>query len=104
MIEGLHLDIKSSELNKILVKRIKYHEAKVEYYRKKVNEGIEEQLDLDEEVSGNPLPGYKRKVKEHKDKVGFFRFISDHLIPDETYRLTMRDLSTLEVTEQYFLF
>ena len=41
-------------------------------------------------------------MKEHEDKYGYFMFMAEHLVPDETYRLSESDLSRLEIAARYF--
>lgn len=101
MIEGLKIDVSSTELEEHLSKRVEYHTERAEFYGLQVQNlkaggvGILAQ-------SNDPVSSLEGSEKSHQDKAAFYRFMKDHVIPDETYRLTEQDLVRLEIVSRYF--
>lgn len=102
MIEGIHVDVKSNELLDLLMERHKTHREKAIAYENKVNELTVSGLDEDMNLSGDPIAGLKNKVKTHKERAGFFLFLAEHIIPSETYRLSLSDLTNVELLSRWY--
>jgi len=101
MIEGLHLDIASSELREHLEKRVQHHLARAEQYAKQAKEFEDEQPSdgaaAFKNTANSPLDSLKSSAKNHKHRASKFAFMSKHLVQSETYRLTVHELQELEL-------
>lgn len=108
MINGLLLDVKSSELKGILEERLKYHEDKRDLYELKAKElnkmvaGIEDDMQVGKVSGGTPVENLERQAKDHKEKAGYFKFMLDHVIQDDIYRLDQSDLVRLGITVRVY--
>jgi thymidine kinase len=107
MIEGLHIDISSAKLKDMIEERANVHGRKVMLYKEKIDaleqeSEIEDDVEIEEtSVSVNPEKSLKRRLKEHRARYNFFMFMAEHLVPDETYRLSLGDLRTMEVIDRW---
>ncbi len=108
MITGLHIELSSEELKQHIQERADHHKKRAEWYSQQaaqLQEGQEpRQPDPDEDHhsrSYDPLQGLLTKVNEHRYKMVFFRFLADHIIPNEKYRLSESDLARLEIFSRY---
>jgi len=101
MIQGLLIELKTDELKQHIVGRADYHKKKAEWYEAQIKNlkqgGLEET-----HASNDPVSSLERSHHDHREKYGYFMFMAEHLIPDETYRLTEHDLSKLEFVSRYF--
>jgi hypothetical protein len=101
MIQGLQIDVSSTELKEHIQGRAKHHKEKAEWYEKQVRNlkegGVTESM-----ASNDPTSSLQRSAEEHRQKFGFFSFMADHIVPNETYRLTEHDLSRLEFVSRYY--
>lgn len=105
MIEGIKLEIPSEEMKTLIKSRIPHHEAKAKFYDEQASKLKEIMKATDgEAVQGgnnnsltNNTGGLESSAKTHKDKVKFFKFMHDHIIPNEQYRLQHNDLVHLEI-------
>lgn len=108
MIEGLKVDVKSEELVKILTERMQHHLERSEAYNKKAAElkatlsGLEEDLSVGKVSNNSASGGLETKAREHKDKSTYYKFLLDHVIQNDTYRLDQADLERLGVSVRYF--
>lgn len=41
------------------------------------------------------------RLRSHKERFTLFAFMEEHVIPNETYRLTENDLTRLEIVSRY---
>jgi hypothetical protein len=102
MIEGLKIEIPTRELREHIEARAQYHRDKAEWYAGQVSNlragGLAEQRHM----SNDPVSSLERSEQDHREKCAFFSFLAEHLIPDETYRLTEADLSRLEFISRYY--
>jgi len=109
-IMGLQVDVKSAELKKIISSRVEYHQNKAEAYEAQAGKlratikGIEEDNEVGKVTNsnGDPAQNMETKAKEHKDKAVHFQFLLDHVIVDETYRLSTEDLRMLGIATARF--
>lgn len=100
LIEGIKFDLSRDELHKHLTERADHHRAKAHYYEQQVK-GLLEQGAEDSTATNNPVYSLRQSQKSHAERVGFFVFIADHLIPGATYRLAEHDLTRLELLGKY---
>jgi hypothetical protein len=102
MIRGLKIEIPTQELREHIEARAQYHRDKAEWYAGQVRnlraggEGLGEY-----HASNDPVASLQRSEHSHQERCAFFSFLAEHLIADETYRLTEEDLSRLEFISRY---
>lgn len=107
-IQGLKLTMTSDELKKTMLDRIKYHKDKSDFLEREIKRLEPELSKFGEEAeaqgkyanSGGPggnLNGFKSSLAHHVDRVTLFKFMAEHVIPNETYILDENDLRKLEV-------
>mgnify|MGYP001564625174 FL=1 len=94
IITGLHIDVPSDELKGLLLARLKYHEAKVEFYSKQFEElrKVDVAMAADAETfsktsNRSPSESLEQAVKKHKDQAIYYKFVAEHLVVGATYRL-----------------
>lgn len=104
MIEGLKLDIKAEELIQRLEERIAHHRSKAESYGLQLEklgeiQPIEEEEDILSLSRGRESPRItlERKLKEHMDRAAILKFLRDHVVQGEVYRLSEHDLRLAEI-------
>lgn len=104
MIEGLHVDVSSAELKEMLVGRLKYHQEKTIAYERQLTELLKLHAGFDEEArrisktsNQGPQESLESAIKRHRDQAIFYRFVSEHVVPSEIYRLAENDLVRLGV-------
>lgn len=113
MIDGIKLQLSTQELKELIVKRVEYHQKKHDWAAQKVKEIEPELGELDDEAgrqgkytnslgNGNPVSAFKQQAKHHGDRVTYFKFLAEHLIPNETYVLEEDDLRRIEVLSQHY--
>jgi hypothetical protein len=104
-IEGLRFEVEATELKKHLLKMSKYHEEEAAERRRW--ETQRERTSPAQGAENSGKDGGKNRewdmVKYHEMTATFFRFLADHVIEDETYRLTRKDLKAVEMVEEYTL-
>ena len=104
MIEGLHVDVSAAELKELLLGRLKYHDDKVSHYEKqlgemeKIDRALAEEAEVFSKTStASPKKSLEQAVQKHKDQTIYYRFMSTHLVMNETYRLSEADLTRLGI-------
>lgn len=104
MIEGLQIDIKGSELKTMLENRLKYHKDKAKALLGNLEKltDIEKTMDAEAEAIGkfsnaSPRSSLESTIKKHKDQSIYYKFMVDHVVVDETYRLSETDLYKLGI-------
>jgi len=105
MITGFQLDVSSDELKNHLQIKADYHKGKAESYGRQL-EGVTK-LMSDEPNAGlgqtvNADTGLHNQYRSHAQRASFFKFCADHILPNETYRLTEENLIKLEFVERFF--
>jgi hypothetical protein len=102
MIEGLKIDVTSGELDGHLRERSAYHGDKARGYGSQVENlrGLQAG-DTSQNYSNEPTHNLAQSADAHRKRAAFFLFLADHLVPNETYRLTERDLEQLELYSRY---
>lgn len=107
MISGLQVDVTSDELKKIIQSRIEYHTERAGLYESKAEEirktlaGVEDKT-VGKVSGGSPTQNLDDKAREHTDKLVHFRFMIDHVIRDDIYRLNQQDLALLGIASGRF--
>ena len=101
MIEGLKIDVPSDELIEHLKERADYHTEKSKFYTGQV-EALRQGGVGASPVSNDPVTSLESSAKSHQDRAAFFNFLDEHVVLDETYRLSEQDLTRLEIVSRYF--
>jgi hypothetical protein len=52
-------------------------------------------------VSNDPVGSLQESANRHGEREAFLTFMAEHIVPDETYRLTEQDLIRLEIVSRY---
>jgi hypothetical protein len=108
MIDNLKLEITSTELKALVEGRMKYHTHKATVLEEEMGRLGTVLDDLDDEAeeigkytsnsgNNNPVDNLRGRAKVHRDRATYFKFFSEHIIPNEKYVLTQADLCTIEV-------
>lgn len=104
MIEGIQFDISSVELAAHLKTRVEHHQKRADWYGSKETSLAEGEFDeesrnkMSTTNSSNPVEQMRAGRKRHVAKVSLFRFMAEHVVRNETYRLSESDLQRLELT------
>ena len=101
MIEGIRIDISSSELKEHLEERAEFHRKKSEWYSTQVT-SLREGGVTPAPMSNDPVASLANSASGHKEKAAYFSFLAQHLIPDELYRLTEDDMGNIELASRYY--
>jgi hypothetical protein len=118
IIEGLMVDVSGQELVKHCQERAEWHEKKRKDYAEKlalyhrtkaelVEQGKTSKYEMVDELDvsnfkGNVDPNsLQRNVSLHKERVRYFKYLADHLLQDQTYRLEMSELNAIEAVNDY---
>lgn len=108
MISGLQVDVKSAELKKILEERLVYHEEKWTILTREAEKlraslkNVEEDMVVSKVSTGDVSQNLESKAREHRDKATYFKFMIDHVIQDDIYRLGQEDLVRLGITARLY--
>lgn len=98
MIEGLKLDFSTEQLQGHLRGKISYHREKARWYASRIADlksgGVQQP---EHGVSNDPVQSLDRSRRSHHERAELFQVMYDHLIPNETYRLSETDLVKLEL-------
>lgn len=100
MIQGLKFDVTTDELAGHLQAKITHHEERVAFYTDKAKALDRGGAEAANFSGGDPVRALQQKAGEHQNRVDLFRFIREHLIPNETYRLDEQDLLKLEIVSR----
>lgn len=101
MIEGLKIDVSSAELTDHLADRASYHQEKRAFYTKQAKALVDGGIRENPGVSNDPTAQLQNSAKTHAEREAFFRFLAEHVVADETYRLSEQDLTRLEIVSRY---
>jgi len=106
VIEGIKLDFKAEELREHCNGRAKYHQGRADFYREEAKrmEGQEDiKIENDNLYSNSTMMSARKSMKEkanfHENRAFVFGLMRSHFI-EETYRLSISDLSTLELDKE----
>ncbi len=106
MIEGIKLDFKAEELRAHCGAREKYHKARAVVCRDEAKrmEGQEDiKIENENMYSNSTMMSARKSMKEkanfHENRAAVFNLLSTHFVA-ETYRLSLSDLSSLELDKE----
>ncbi len=100
MITGLCIDIPVNELKEHLAARADHHEKKAEWYKNQavaLREG-----GAATGMSNDPVRSLEQSELEHREKAAYFRFMEQHLVKNQTYRLSQADLGLIELASRVY--
>ena len=101
MIEGMKLDFTTEQLKKHCATRIAYHEKRAVFFADEAKRFADDAREADL-VSNRGYTAGKgdllARAENNKKMAAYFKIVSDHLVPGETYRLSDSELSRLELT------
>jgi hypothetical protein len=95
MIEGLKIELSSTELQEHLAAKATYHEARGDAYKAQAVE-IRKLGGTNVAQSNDPAHSLEMSRDQHYKRADYFGFLSARIIPNETYRLQEHDLERLE--------
>jgi hypothetical protein len=96
MIEGLKIDVSSIKLKDYLIQRAVYHKERAERHGSQINLLREVGL-APNGASDDPVSGLEQSVNDHLHRMDYFMDLADHLVQDETYRLSESHLARIEI-------
>ena len=100
MITGLCIDVSTKELREHLAARADHHEKKAKWYKSHaaaLNKG-----GAATGMSNDPVRSLEESEQRHREKAAYFRFMVQHLVANETYRLAQDDLGQIELSSRYY--
>lgn len=114
IIEGVKIEMSTTDLRAMLNARADWHQAKHKRYLARIdalNKLVGEEAQTEEEDDeGNQVrfsasnydqkAGWSQKADSSKTRAGYFRLLAKYLVPDATYQLTNRDIEHLELASQ----
>lgn len=108
-IEGIHIDIKGTELQERFTQLAEYHATKVEEYEKKRvdlaridAELAKEAAEIGKYTSNNRgSDTIVSLIDRHKDQAVYCKFMAEHVVVSATYRLDEGDLAKIGVTKRH---
>lgn len=110
MIHGLLLDVKADELIARLRVRVAHHESKAKAYELQLRKQAKASQTLEEDHDGglrlsapeSPVQKLARKKREHAERAVALKFVRDHVVRGEVYRLGESDLRLAELVPDRF--
>lgn len=107
MIEGLHADVPSAELRELCLSQALFHDGRAEFYTEHAA-AMKKLAEATSAVGGQPSlqqysgrsPNWEdmaNKAREHSSAARHLRFLAEHLVPTEVYRLGHSDLAKLGI-------
>ena len=104
MIDGLRLDVSADEIVKLLEQRITEHRenADADEDNAKKLDALKRPDDLEDEIwvdDSTATSRLRRRAQRERNRTEALKFMRDHVIRGETYRLTNEDLQTLEILD-----
>lgn len=106
MIEGLKVDIPGKEMKHLLSERLAYHKDRLNYWegqlallRTTMTQAEKDGYSLGKSSYGSkgPLEAAEESIAKHQNNIVFYKFTSEHVVIDETYRLSEHDLQRIGV-------
>lgn len=106
MIDGIRIDVTAEELVRHLDERIRHHHDRAaECDRKATRVGNLESLSSAEDDDDEPMmacwPGFvhelERRAARHRNREALLVFLRNHVVAQEIYRLSERDLKSVEL-------
>jgi hypothetical protein len=101
-LTGLVIELSGTELAESLSDRAKYHTQRAADYQQQADAIRSKQLDQElQHQTNNPVQGLTTSAQQHRTRAAYFRFIAEHVVTSETYRLAEQELTRLEVLDRY---
>jgi hypothetical protein len=100
MITGLCIDVSARELREHLAARADHHEEKAKWYETQA--AALSQGGAATGMSNDPVRSLEESEQRHREKAAYFRFMEQHLVDNETYRLSQDDLAQIELSSRYY--
>ena len=101
MIDGLIVTISSQELRDHLLARAEIHAQKARKYQEEMDHLSAREITEDQNMTGDPIRAFREKREGHHEKAEHFRFIGEHIIPDEQYQLSETELLKVELMRRW---
>ena len=101
MINGLIITVPSHELCDHLLERAEVHAGKAKKYAEEMAHLAEREIREDVNMTDDPVRRFREKRDEHHAKAEHFRFMGEHVIRDEEYRLSEADLLKVEFMRRW---
>lgn len=109
MIEGLHCDVEGKELKALLGGRLDYHTDRLKSYETQLDQMRTMNKNLEEEArqigktsTRSPIESLEEAIKRHQNQCIYYKFMAEHVVPSETYRLSEQDLYRLGISPDRF--
>lgn len=109
MITGLHVDVKSEELKSLLEARLKYHSERIEFYESQLKKMKEvdaamasEAAEFSKVSNRSPVESMEQAIKKHRDQTVYYKFMAEHVVANEIYRLAESDLMRLGISPNLY--
>lgn len=104
MIDGFKIDVTSDELVGHLRERSEYHGTRARAYGEQSSQVTAFQVEDGGVVSysNNPASSLAQSSEGHRKKSAYYLFLADHVVPNEMYRLSDRDLDLLGIANPRF--
>jgi hypothetical protein len=103
MIDGLRLDVSADEIVKLIDQRIAEHEENADADEETAAKlgSLRQPNDPDDDcwAEDSAPQRLRRRAQRERERIDALRFMRDHVVRGETYRLTNEDLRTLEILD-----
>lgn len=101
MIEGMQVQLTSEQVAEILRERIRTYTEKADWYADQAKKWLAVNAEVDVHEKPERAVHLEEKAQTGREVVKYAKFLLEHLIPDQTYRLGLEDLRTLGVLTNY---
>jgi hypothetical protein len=101
VIEGFRIDVTAEEVVRHLDERIRHHSERARDFEARARQaGSDSRVDDEDEPLALCWPGFvhdlERRAARHRRRELFLIFARDHVVSNDIYRLTEKDLRALE--------
>jgi hypothetical protein len=101
VIEGFRIDVTAEEVVRHLDERIRHHSERARDFEARARQaGSDSRVDDEDEPLALCWPGFvhdlERRAARHRRREVFLIFARDHVVSQDIYRLTEKDLRALE--------
>lgn len=100
MITGICIDVSAQELKEHLAERVDYHDKKASWYKTQAQALSKGGAATG--MSNDPVRSLEDSEQRHCEKAAYFKFMEQHIVKNETYRLSQEDLGQLELASRYY--
>lgn len=101
MIEGMQVQLTTEQVAEILRERIRAYTEKADWYANQAEEWKKINAEVDVHEKPQTAAHMEEKAQAGREVVKYTKFLLEHLIPDQTYRLGLEDLRTIGVLTGY---